>query len=219
MKIVVIGLSAVLALAGCAGQQIETPAQPTPVSINATITSLAAITADPVTSWQAGDYAVRAACHAYLNQAAARSANFGTASAAIGTAGAGAAGFLISSNPYGAAAAAAVATLAQTFLGEYQQSGGIPYTPQTSAAIEDALDAYETAVAASPPTSTAQAASYTDDEWYLCTPAGYAEIATKAIGSATISASAGGMSSPSAAFESRSVPVNYGRPKVYVNGH
>ena len=123
-------------------------------------------------------------------------------------------GMIASSNPAGAVISAGAAALGQSFLNLYGASGGIPYTNETSTIIDDALDAYEASVNTMPPTTVAQALSYVDDEWFLCSPGGYAELATKAIGTATVSGSGG--ASSSASFATRAVPA--GRPKVFVNG-
>ena len=77
------GLLTALGLASCASQ-LTPPAQPSPASIVSTQTALAAITGDPVSAWEAGDYMVRAACHAYLNEMAAREANMSLAGGALG---------------------------------------------------------------------------------------------------------------------------------------
>jgi hypothetical protein len=203
---------ALLALAGCAG--VTPPSQPSPATIESTLTALASITADPVTAYQAGNYEVRAACHAYLNAAASRSANISLASGGLGLAGTAAAGFLVAgANPGGAAAAGVLAALGQNFLGLFQQAGAIPYGAGTSTIIENALDAYEAGVAASPPTSVAMAASFTDDEWYLCSPGGYAELMEKAAMTAGVSTSAAGP----AMSRALSVPMPP-RPVIRING-
>lgn len=206
-------LATALALAACANT-LTPPTQPSPGSIQTVNEQIATLTTDSATTWAVGDYAVRVACHAYLNAAAARAANISLASGGLGLAGAGVAGMIASSNPAGAVISAGAAALGQSFLNLYGASGGIPYTNETSTIIDDALDAYEASVNTMPPTTVAQALSYVDDEWFLCSPGGYAELATKAIGTATVSGSGG--ASSSASFATRAVPA--GRPKVFVNG-
>lgn len=203
----------VLSLTACSGMQPQEPAQPTPQSIQSTLTQLAGITADPVTAWKAGDYAVRAACHAYLNAAAQRSSGISLAGAAVGFA--GAAGSMV--NPL----AGVASSLLQGFLSAYQQSGAIPWGPETATIIENALDAYEDGVAASPPATVEDAASDVDTLWFYCSPGGYSILVTKAISTAGISASASPSLSPTARFNSAAAAtiIVSGRPKVLVNGH
>lgn len=204
-----VAMSGLLLLAGCAGGTMMAPAQPTPASIEATQTQLSTITVDPVTAWMDGDYAVRAACHAYLNSMAQRNASLSLAGTAVGLV--GAAGSI--ANPL----AGVGSSLAQGFLTAFQNSGAIPYTPETSTLIESALDAYEAGVAASPPTTVAQAASYSDDLWFQCSPGGYAQLVAKSIATANVTSA----SAPTAAaFAPRAAGmVIPGRPKVLVNDH
>jgi hypothetical protein len=197
-------LALALAGGGCAG--VTPPSQPTPDSIESTLTALQAITVDPLTAWQAGDYAVRAACHAFLNASAERNASLGLGIGALGLGGAAAA----TTNP---AAAGAIA-LAGSFLTMFQQAGPIPYTAGTSSIIEKAIDTYEAGVNAAPPTSIAQAASYVDDVWFLCSPGGYAELMQKAAMGAAVS---NGRAPTSAAMMPRAVAPRM-RPAIKVNG-
>lgn len=207
----VLGLAAMLsACAGLTGNIAPPPPQPTPASINATIGQLAAISADPVMAWQAGDYAVRAACDDYLNQLAERQAGFGLASGAVGTSGLAAAGMAASrANPIAAALATSASTLVQTFLGQLQNAGALPYSVETTTLIQNALDAYEGAVR--PPQSLAEAAGDAEGAWWLCSPAGYAELAAKSIGSAQVSAAA-------MPFTAAMLPTSPSRPHLLING-
>ena len=225
MKVVGSGAFVVL-LAGCAAVP-SGPAQPTPSSVQATVADVAAISTDPVTAWQAGDYAVRAACDAYLNQAAARAAGITTASAGLGLGGTTAAGFLAAAgNPAGAAAAASMAAVGQSFLSLFQSPGAMPYTPETSAIIGEAMSAYEDAVP--PPTTLAQAMIDVEGFWDLCSPAGYQQLITKAIGSAAVTASPGPnaaaqsqalfQGAPPVAFREAPVTATASPPRVLVNG-
>lgn len=208
-----VAVMGLVGLAGCAGSM--TPTQPTPASINQTIGALSVITADPVTAWQAGDYAVRTACHAYLNGAANQSVNLGLAGGGLGLGGVAAAGFLTSGgNPVGAAAATGIAALGQAFLNLFQASGSIPYTSETAMLIENALDAYEAQVDANPPQTVARAASYVDDLWWQCSPGGYAMNASRALSTATVSAV------PAAAAQSFALGLSTGnRPRILINGN
>lgn len=200
-----LALAGALAISGCAG--VSPPAQPTPASIESTLAALQAITADPVTAWQAGDYAVRASCHAYLNASAQRNANLSLGVGALGLGGAAAAGM-------GSPAAAGAVALASSFLTLFQQSGAIPYTEGTSTLIENALNAYEAGVTNAPPATVEQAASYVDDLWFLCSPGGYAELMQKAAMGASVSS---GGSAP-VAHARMSLPVTQSRPVIQVNG-
>lgn len=207
-RMVAIAMLIAATLSACAG--ITPPAQPTPASINATVQQLATISADPVTAWQAGDFAVRSACDTYLNALAQRQANFGLASGAVGTSGLAAAGFAATrANPVAAALATSASTLVQTFLGQFENAGALPYSPETTALIQNAMDTYEGAVR--PPQSVAEAGGDAEGLWWLCSPAGYAELAAKAVGSAQVSAA----TVPETAFMQ---PTSAGRPRVFVNG-
>lgn len=212
MKIVTKALlPAALLLSGCGTLQVGIPPQPSPSSIESTITALASISADPVTAWQAGNYSVRAACDAYLNQEAQRSAELNLAGTGIGVGGVAAAGMLASrGNLVASAMAGAVSGLASTFLSAYEASGALPYSSETTSLIQNAEDAYSGAVA--PPQSLAEAANDTEGAWWICTPAGYAMLASKAIGTAQVSAGP----SMTAAFAAS--PTSDGRPKIEVNG-
>lgn len=200
-----------LVLGGCSVAP-QPPPQPTPAAIVTAGAALAQISADPITTWRVGVYVVRSACHAYLNEAAARAAAMSSASTGLGLSGTAAAGFLASGgNPVGAALATGLASLGQSFLAAYQASGAIPYTTATTTMIEGALDAEETSVEQRLPTSVAQAASYVDDLWWWCSPGGYAELMMKSALTAQVSAS----SSPG--FGARSAAPS-ARPRVLVNG-
>jgi hypothetical protein len=213
-------LALALLLGGCAGTTIapQPPTQPTPASIQTTREQLAQITADPVTAWRTGVYEVRAACHAYLNQAAARSADLSLANAGVGLSGTAAAGFLLSGgNPIGAALATGLASLGQSFLSTYQASGAIPYTGATTNLIENALDADENAAEQQLPTSIEQAASYVDDFWWWCSPGGYAQLILKSAMTAQVTAT------PAAVPNAPVAAPRFGaglrpRPRIYING-
>lgn len=209
MKRVALFAATAMLLAGCAGTQITPPAQPTPSVLSSALGDLSAISADPVTVWQAGDYSVHMACDAYLNQVAMLSAKLSFGSTALGLA--GAAGSI--ANPL----VGVGTTIAQGFLSAYQASGaaGLPYSPETTALIQDAMAAYENAVA--PPTSVPVAALDVEGLWWQCTPAGYAELATKAISTAQVSASSG--AAPTAAVPRALMVAPSGvRPRITVNG-
>jgi hypothetical protein len=199
-----LALGLALAASGCAG--LSEPSQPTPAGIAATLTQLQAITADPLTAWQAGDYAVRTSCHAFLNASAERDANLGLGIGALGLSGAAAA----TASPIASGAIA----LAGSLLTLFQQSGAIPYTAATSSIIEKALDAYEAGVAAGPPQTLEQAASYVDDLWFLCSPGGYAELMQKAAIGAAVSAG----SVRAAVMLPRAAAAPPTRPMIQVNG-
>ena len=124
------------ALAGCSGQQLQPPTQPTPTSISASIADLNALPADPATIWADGDYAVRAACHAYLNTAAMKAAGMAQLGIGAGALGAG----LSAINPL----AGVASSLFQTALSGYGAAAALPYTTETATIIESAFDAYET---------------------------------------------------------------------------
>jgi hypothetical protein len=194
-----------LLVAGCASS-LTPPAQPTPASIESEIASLATITADPLTVWETGNYAVRAACLAYLNSAAAQQTSISLGSSAVGIAGAGAS----VANPLGGVAA----SLVQSFLSALSSSGTVPTTGD-AVLIMGALSAYETGVSASPPASIPMAISYVDDLWFNCAPGGAAILAMKAKTSAQI----GIASPPAAAFSSRGLAVLPRRPVITVNGN
>lgn len=213
MKIAFAAPLLALALFGCAGLGgVAPPAQPTPASIESTVSGLAAISADPVTAWAAADYGVRAACDAYLDAEARRSANLGLAQTGVGTAGLAAAGFAAGAgNPVAAALASSSATLVATFLGEFQSAGALPYSAETSAIIDNAMSAYEAAAPA--PTSVAQAALLAEGLWRLCSPVGYAELVAKSISTAEVTAASPPASTPTAAMLPR-----VGKPRILVNG-
>lgn len=199
-----------LVLAGCAGQQLQPPPQPTPASVNAAILSLDQIIAPPSQVWEAGDYAVRTACDAYLDQAAARSAQLSLASTGVGMGGAAATGILAASGAFpGAALAGGLATLAQSFIAAYQASGALPYTTETSTMIDNAMTAYEAAVP--PPVDTAQAMLDVEGLWALCSPVGYSRLVSKAVATASVSAA---MPTQRLGL----LPARQGRPVITVNG-
>jgi hypothetical protein len=188
-----------LALAGCAGQQLTPPPQPSAAYVEAATLDLAQVKGSPLEAWRAGNGAVRAACYAYLNQAASRSASIGLAGSAAGVIGAG----LSVVNPL----AGVASSLVQTLLTAFQSSGAIPYTTETSTIIVSALNAEEDAVEASPPADAAQAVSYIMDQWFNCTAGGYQILVTKSIATAQIGTSA----------QPRAIG-GWGRPRVTVNG-
>jgi hypothetical protein len=203
-----VAAAVLLELSGCAGQQPTPPPQPTATYVEAALADLAQINATPLEAWRAGNGAVRAACYAYLNQAATRNASIGLGSSAAGVLGAG----LSVVNPL----AGVASSLFQTFLTALQSSGAIPYTTETSTIIVSALNAEESAVEASPPVDVAQAISYVEDQWFNCTAGWYQILVTKSIATAQI----GTTSSPSfSSFQSRAVgaPIA-GRPAITVNG-
>src|SRR5271157_5064795 len=166
-----------LLLADCAGTTLTPPPQPTYTTVAAEIAQQAAITADPVTTWQVADGGVRAACFAYLNSAAAQQTNLGLAGIGVGAVGAG----LSLVNPL----AGLGASLGQTLLAGLSSSG---YVPTTSDAIlvENYLNTYEAGAAASPATSNAMAVSWAVDEWYHCSAGGIAELGMQAKTSAQL---------------------------------
>lgn len=201
-----IGLA--LGLSACAGT--APPPQPSPASIGNAIQQLAAIAADPAAIWQAGDYATRAACDSYLNRNAVRDADIGFADNLVGTSGLAAAGMTASmGNPAAAALTAGATGIARNFLGDFRQAGALPYGPETTVIVQKALDAYEAATR--PPASKAEAMADIEGLWWLCSPAGYAELVAKSIGSAQVSAAA----MPVSAAALRASPS---RPRVLVNG-
>jgi hypothetical protein len=169
-----IALLALLLPGACAGYP-QPPAQPTPASIQDAYVQLSVITADPVTAWLTGDYAVRTACYAYLNGMAQRSADLSLESGALGMGGGAAA--IASGHPYVAAATA----LGESFLTLFQQSGAIPYTTETSMLIEGGLDAVETGVALQPPKSAAQALLDVQKLWWQCSAGGYRQLVSQSI--------------------------------------
>lgn len=205
-----------LVLNGCSG--ITPPAQPTPESVMATENAIAAIPGDPVTVLTSGIYSVHVACDAYLNAAAARNANISLASTGIGTSGVAAAGFLAAGgNPTGAAAAAGIASLAQTLLSQYQTSGALPYASGTTTLIQNSLAAYEGALMT--PETTVEAMLDIEGDWWQCSPGGYAQNMEKAATTASVTAIAAPTSIPNfALLEPRSPSVFRRPPTVKVNG-
>lgn len=203
-------------LSACAG--LTPPVQPTPASINNTVQQLSAITASPTVAWQAVDYAVRASCHAYLNGAATRNSDLALASGGLGLGGIGAMGFLSNGgNVPGALAAGAVTTLGQNFLNLFQQSGPTPSVGD-SILVGDALDKYEANVELNPPASVAMAASFGDDEWFLCSWGGIQELRQKAEMTAQVSTGSVQASASTVPFTAVMTPTWPGRPHIYVNG-
>jgi len=166
-----------LLLAGCAGTTLTPPPQPTYTTVAAEITQQAAITADPVTTWQVADGGVRAACFAYLNSAAAQQTNLGLAGIGVGAVGAG----LSLVNPL----AGLGASLGQTLLAGLSSSGYVPTTAD-AILVENYLNTYEAGTAALPPTSNAMAVSWAVDEWYHCSAGGIAELGMQAKTSAQL---------------------------------
>ena len=166
------------ALVGCAS--VPPPALPTPKLIQASVVDLGTISADPVTTWQAGKYAVRAACYAYLNASATRSADLSLANTGIGMGGAAATGFLVSGgDPAGGAAAGGIAALAQSFLSAFQASGALPYSGATTTLVVGAMDAWDGYVEAHLPASVPEAAGDVLELWWQCSPGGYAQLILK----------------------------------------
>jgi hypothetical protein len=170
-----IGLAAFLASCTAA---VPPPLQPDPTSVQVAENALGGLPGTPMEIWEAGDYAVRSACHSYLNAAAARSNELTSASALVGGAGAGAS----IANPM----AGVASSLAQTFLTAFQSAGAIPYSVSTTTIIENALDAYETGIDQSPPLTPAQAMLDVESLWWHCSPGGYAQLAQKGISTAVI---------------------------------
>lgn len=207
---------ATLAVVGAGCGTVSPPPQPTPASVAAIEAEIAAVAnQDPVTAWHAGDYGVRSGCDLYLNQAASRAAGLSTASGALGLGGTAAAGFLVAGgNPAGAAAAGTLAALGQSFLQLFQNSGAMPYTAATAVIIDKAMGAYEAAVDAAPPTDMAGAMNAIEGVWNICTPSGYAALATEAIRSATVSAAPAAAANYLAISPSPSIT----RPPIVVNG-
>jgi hypothetical protein len=175
-----IALSAAMMLVGCANQQLQPPTQPTPASIGTTIAGLGALPSDPAVIWADGDYAVRAGCHAYLNTAAMKAAGMAQLGIGAGALGAG----LSVINPL----AGVASSLFQTTLSGYGAAAALPYTTETATIIESAFDAYE--ASAPVPTSVGQAMSMVDYLWYLCSPAGYQILVSKAISTAQVGTAA-----------------------------
>lgn len=198
-------LAMIAALAGCAGQ-VTAPTQPTPASILAVNTALAPLQPlGAVTVWSDGDYAVRSACHAYLNEAATQNAKLNLVGAGIGILSGG----LSVINPL----AGVAGTLAQAFLSAYNASGIVP-SPGAALIVERQLDAYEAGIAASPPTDPALAMSETDDLWYICSPGGIEEATMSALGGATV----GLAGSPAASLSARAlaIPALSTRPVITI---
>jgi hypothetical protein len=195
-----------LACVACTGQQLAPPAQVDPKAIQLVNEQLAMITSDPATTWLVGDYAVRTACHAYLNGAASQQSNMSLAGTAIGVAGAG----LSIVNPL----AGVASSLVQTLISAYSNSGPVPTTAD-AILIENYLDTYEVGVALAPPMSQALAMSEVDDEWYHCSPGGIAVMAMQAKTTAQLS-----VIGPTAALSARAVRAAVPtRPVVTINGH
>lgn len=206
---VLLPLLTVLALSACAGQQLTPPPQPTAAYVEAALTDLAQIQGTPLQVWRAGNGAVRAACYAYLNQAASRNASISFGSSAAGVLGAG----LSVVNPL----AGVASSLVQTLLTAFQSSGAIPYTTETSTIIVNAMNAEEDAVEASPPADAAQALSYVNDQWFNCSAGGYQILVTKSIATAQI----GVATTRVAPLQSRAAGggiMGVGRPVITVNG-
>jgi hypothetical protein len=178
------------------------PTQPTPTSIQAVNVELAALTSDPVTTWQVGDYAVRMACHAWLDAAAVQNARSAQVGIGIGALGAG----LSMINPL----AGVAASLGQTLLTGLQAAGPTP-SAGAAALVVNALNAYESA--AGTPSSVPAALSWVDDEWYLCSPAGVAQLEMTAATTAQVSTA-----QTSAFASSRTIASQSARPVVTVNG-
>lgn len=199
-------------LAGCAGQPVALPAQPTPSSLASGLVALAAIDpGDPpavagLRVWKAGKYDVDAACDVYLNQQATQAASVNQLSSGIGVLGAG----LSVLHP----AAGVASSLAQTFLSSYQAAGAMPYTDATSGIIYSGQNAYAAGVARSPPADALDAADYVEGYWALCTPVGYRRLVNQAINTAFVSTAPGALAAAEAAE-----PAHAGRPIVTVNGH
>jgi hypothetical protein len=184
--------------------QVQAPVQPDAAYVETALTDLAQVQGTPLEAWRAGNGAVRSACYAYLNQAAARNANINLGSSAAGILGAG----LSVVNPL----AGVASSLVQTLLTAFQSSGAIPYTTATSTIIVNALNAEEAAVESAPPADMAQAVSYVVDQWFNCSAGGYQILVTKSISTATIGATTQGM-------QSRAFGVTgHGRPTITVNG-
>lgn len=204
----------VFGLAGCAGVtgNIAPPPQPTPASVDAVVTEMAVLPASPTLIWEAGDWAARSTCDAYLNDLAQRNSNFGLASSAAGTSSLAAAGLADArANPVAAGLASAAGLLAQQFIGDFRSAGALPYGAETTRLIQDAQDAYEAQIALHMPATAAQAMSDVEGLHWQCTPAGAADLVTRSIGSAQVSAAA---MSPSTAM----LPTSPSRPRISVNG-
>jgi hypothetical protein len=200
-------------LGGCNG--LTPPPQIKPPDIQIASVAIAGlINADgsPLTGtqvWQIGDYAVRTACHLYLNGAAAQQSTLLLGSTGVGVVGAG----LSLVNPL----AGVASSLVQTLIAAYSTSGPVPTTAD-AILIENYLDTYEAGVTG--PLTPALAMSMVDDEWYHCSAGGIAVMVMQAkttaqlglIGpTATRSFSANARMFPDAAF--------VGRPRVTINGH
>jgi hypothetical protein len=198
-----------LAIAGCSSMgSLSPPTQPTPASIQEVNVQLAALTSDPVTTWQVGDYAVRLACHAWLDAAAVQNARSAQANVGLGVLGAG----LSIVNPL----AGVAASLGQTLLTSLQAAGPTP-SAGAAALVVNALDAYEGA--AGTPSSVPAALSWVDDEWYLCSPAGVAHLEMTASITAQVGTVGSALTVPgtSSYFAARAAPLST-RPVVTING-
>lgn len=191
-----------IGLVGCAGQP-QMPAQPTPTTIQAANIDIAQLSTDPIQTFHAGLRVARAACQVYLNEEAAQAAGLSQLGVGAGALGVG----LSAINPL----AGIASSLFQTFLTAYRAAGAMPYTPETSAIVLGAMDAYEAAAGAPPDNDTA--VSWVDDVWFSCTPAGYAMLASQAIATANVGAQPNAMPGvPASLAQFRS-----GRPVVTIN--
>jgi hypothetical protein len=197
-------------LAGCAG--ISQPPQPTPASIGANATAIAALSGDPVLLWQAGDDEVRVSCWTWWTNAANQQATAGLASTGVGLSGVAAAGLLVANaNPVGAATAGILTSLIQSGFAAYQASGLVPTTADMILA-DNAMSTIENQVDAMPPATAAEAVGDALQVWSYCSPAGLAMLRAKAQLTATVT--------PTGPSQSLGLiaPVRH-RPGVLVNGH
>jgi hypothetical protein len=203
-----------LALLGGCATTTQTVPQPSPTSIQVANVQLATLTysdgspLQPVDAWQIGDYSVRAACHAYLNSAAAQQTNLNLVGMGVGVIGAGASIY----NPL----AGVASSLVQTLINAYSSSGPVPTTAD-AIIIEGAMDAYEAAAVMAPPTSVASAVSYVDDLWFNCAAGGAAILELKAKMTAQIGSNMSQLPSAAASYRA-SMPMPSRRPTITVNG-
>lgn len=201
-----------LFILGACASNISTPTQPTPASLEAANTQLMTLTSSPAETWETGDYAVRAACHAYLNSEAVHSSDINALS--IGAGIAGAAGSMY--NPL----AGIASSLVQSFLNASNASGAIPYTPETSTLIMHSLDADESGVNPSSIPDQATAVSLVDDLWFLCSPGGFAMTAATALSTAQVGTMTNAALTPSFSFNAKTPSVyNFQRPITTINGN
>jgi len=197
-----------LLLGGCATAPLQPPPQPTPLylqNVNMQLATLVHSDGTPLSgieTWRIGVYAVRSACHVYLNASASQQKDLSLLGMGTGALGAG----LSIMNPL----AGLASSLTQTLLTAYSTSGPAPTTAD-AILIENSMAALETYVNMLPPASREDVVTLVDDYWFLCSPGGVAITKLKAMTSAQIGVSVNGqLVSPQA--------TGYrGRPVIVVN--